>query len=853
MKNSKSRLRYFRLIKPSRSGRAGLRSGAIIASAAMGAALGTPLHAAEPPQRVAPSVHGTNGHYTATPAADDLAAQAPGTPVRFDIPQGPIETVLGAFTATTSIQVDAPADTVRGLTSPGVSGSFTPAEALARLLEGTSLTARFSSPTQARIELRVASESVQVTGRAPRVDSPKYATPLSSTPQTIQVIPRALMEQQGVTTLSEALRNVPGITLQAGEGGGSSSTSGDMFTMRGFSANNSLFVDGVRDDGLIARDTFNMEQVEVFLGPTGSDVGRGTAAGYVNMATKAPRLASSATGNLQLGSASQQRLTIDANHALPIGEPGGWLRGTAVRFNALWQDSGVPGRDEVDNERRAFAPSIALGLGTPVRIIASGQFMRQDNLPDYGIPTAAWHEPVNLATPTNLASQPVDQSNYYGSVDYDYDKVAQDSYLARAEFDITPSLTLRNQSRFNRTHRSAVVTAITGTGSFNPATEQVTFARQGNERENEIFANQTSLSSRIGSGQIRHAITAGIEFVNESQFAPTLTGMGTRAPESIYSPNPFGAIADMNVTRTGAFTEGGTDTIGAYAFDTISLGSKLQVSGGLRVERYETNYKAVDATGAVTTNAAAEDTLLSGKAGALYQIHPRGNIYLSFGTSVTPPGTANFTLSTNPNNANNPNVDPQRSANIEVGSKWDLADGRLSTTIAIFRTKNENVIYTIDSTTVPPLFNQDDGQLVRGVSLGASGQLLPRWGLTGNFAYLSSEVDTQNPANDGNRLTLTPVWSGSLWTTYALPFKLTFGGGIRYQGETFYNAANSLRAPSYTIVDGLVEYPVNQHLTLRLNLYNLTDEDYIRNINNNGGRYNPRLTRSVVFSTGLGF
>ncbi len=326
MKNSKSRLRYFRLIKRSRTGRVGLRSGAIIASAAMGAALGTPLHAAEPQQqRVAPSVRGTNSHYTATPVADDLAAQAPSTPVRFDIPEGPIEAVLAAFTAATSIQVDAPADTVRSLTSPGVSGSFTPAEALARLLEGTSLTARFSSPTQARIELRVASESVQVTGRAPRVDSPKYATPLSSTPQTIQVIPRALMEQQGVTTLSEALRNVPGITLQAGEGGGSSSTSGDMFNMRGFSANNSLFVDGVRDDGLIARDTFNMEQVEVFLGPTGSDVGRGTAAGYVNMATKAPRLASSATGNLQLGSASQQRLTIDANHALPIGEPGSWL------------------------------------------------------------------------------------------------------------------------------------------------------------------------------------------------------------------------------------------------------------------------------------------------------------------------------------------------------------------------------------------------------------------------------------------------------------------------------------------------------------------------------------------------
>ena len=111
---------------------------------------------------------------------------------------------------------------------------------------------------------------------------------MSETPQTIQVIPREVMEAQGVTTLSEALRNVPGISLQAGEGGGASNTSGDMFNLRGFSANNSLFVDGVRDDGLIARDVFNLEQVEVFLGPTGTDVGRGTAAGYVNMTTKTP-------------------------------------------------------------------------------------------------------------------------------------------------------------------------------------------------------------------------------------------------------------------------------------------------------------------------------------------------------------------------------------------------------------------------------------------------------------------------------------------------------------------------------------------------------------------------------------
>ena len=113
---------------------------------------------------------------------------------------------------------------------------------------------------------------------------------LRDIPQTIEVIPRNVIEEQGITTLSDALRNVPGITLQGGEGGGASNTAGDMFNLRGFNAANSLFVDGVRDDGLISRDVYNLEQIEVFMGPTGSDVGRGTAAGYVNLQSKSPQL-----------------------------------------------------------------------------------------------------------------------------------------------------------------------------------------------------------------------------------------------------------------------------------------------------------------------------------------------------------------------------------------------------------------------------------------------------------------------------------------------------------------------------------------------------------------------------------
>src|SRR5688572_1565555 len=273
-------------------------------------------------------------------------------------------------------------DSLAMIQSPGVSGFYTVEQALQQLVAGTSLSFRFTAPGVALLDIAGQSEKVEVTASAPGVQSPKYAVPLRDIAQTIAVIPRTVMEEQGATTLSEALRNVPGITLQAGEGGGSSNTAGDMFNMRGFNASNSLFVDGVRDDGLISRDVFNLEQVEVFMGPTGSDVGRGTASGYVNMQTKAPHLGSSGSTLLTFGSAAEKRLAADFNWSAVGDTPSpGWARNAAVRLNILWQDSGVPGREEVEREHKAVAPTLALGLGTPTRVTVGAQITRQENTP----------------------------------------------------------------------------------------------------------------------------------------------------------------------------------------------------------------------------------------------------------------------------------------------------------------------------------------------------------------------------------------------------------------------------------------------------------------------------------------
>ncbi len=134
----------------------------------------------------------------------------------------------------------------------------------------------------------------------------------------------------------------------------------------------------------------------------------------------------------------------------------------------------------------------------------------------------------------------------------------------------------------------------------------------------------------------------------------------------------------------------------------------------------------------------------------------------------------------------------------------------------------------------------------------SSGRVLQPWQIFASFSYLDGRMHSQGTTND-ERLTLTPEFSGSLWTTYRLPMRLTLGGGIRALGSVWVDAANTIRQPGYHVVDGFAEYPVNTHFSLRLNVRNLTDEVYILSVNNNGSRYNPGPPRSVLLTSVIGF
>lgn len=748
---------------------------------------------------------------------------------RFDIPPGPLGAALDAFARVTGVTVQA-SDSIRTINSPGVAGVYSIAQALDQLLNGTGVTYRFSDPRTVALDLRIQSESIDVTGRAPTVSSPKYTEPLRDIPQTITVIPRAVIEQQGAATLRDVLRNVSGITFQAGEGG---VPAGDQLTIRGFSARTDMFIDGVRDFGGYSRDSFNLEQVEVTKGPSSSIAGRGSTGGAINQVTKTPTLGRSYDGSIGFGNADYRRSTLDINQ--PIAALGS---GTAFRVNAMWTDNKVPGRNAVEGQRWGIAPSLGIGIGTPTRVNVGYFHLGQDNLPEYGLPWVPANTNPELAQYAN-GTPPVDQSNFYGLRTRDYEKTDTDVATVQAEHDFTPQLTLRNLTRYGRNYRDSVITAPRFV-SVNTSTA-INRQLQSRDMTDDIVSNQTSLTTRLRTGGLQHAIAGGLEFSRESSENFARSGP-TAPPADLFHPNPDDPYAGP-ITRTGASTNGVANSASVYAFDTTTIG-RWEFSGGLRWDRFDAETASTAATGVVTPFARTDDAV-SFRAGAVYKPRPNGSVYLGYGTSFNP-SAEGLALS-----AATVTLEPEKSKSIEGGTKWDVFHERIALTSAIFRTAKTNARTPGVNAGDPPTVLAGE-QVVSGVELGVSGRLTTQWSAFGTFAYMKSDIAASNtPAEIDNALALTPERTFNLWSTYELPKNITLGGGVQYMDSVFRNATNTASVPSYWLVNTVVSYGINEHLTLRLNGNNMTNERYVDRVG--GGHYIPGPGRAVLVSLGINY
>lgn len=696
----------------------------------------------------------------------------------------------------------------------------------------------------------------------------KLTQPLVDTPKTVQVIKKEMLREQGANSLMEALRNTPGITMQLGENG--NTAAGDTFMMRGFSTQQSTFVDGVRDLGAVSRDVFNLEQVEVVKGAAGSDIGRGASSGYINLISKLPTLTDEVFATVGYGTADKSNLTADINRQLNDN--------SAFRLNLMRRDGNVDGRDHVDNSSYGVAPALAFGLDTATRVYLYSQHVRQDNTPDGGIPTIGMSGFYNADVVLNAGGK-VDRDNYYGAKG-DSEKIDGDMFTIKVEHDVADGLTVRNLTRWGRSNNDRTLTGINALAAptADPGTWTVARSRQVVDQENEILANQTSLNAEFDTFGLRNELAAGLELMSEKQLnrsyattAQTIDGVAYPAvplpPANLYNPNASDAFGDPY--KTGAYNDGETKTAALYVFDTLHLNQQWALNGGVRFEHFRTETDSVAITAGSRTPGGGYESgeLTSWNTGVVFKPLENGSIYLSYANSMTPPGSGNFNLVGNSaTSSSNEQVglEPQETQHVELGTKWDLLDQRLALTLAAYRTENENQV-SYDSFSAQ--YFQEGKTRVDGIELGLVGQLTNFWQVSAGIAHMKTKQLDQVSFNsntgsitENTGVRWSPDLTATLWTSYTLG-ELTLGGGARYVSEqdrvitsgAGVSTPNMPSIPSYWVADAMAAYRVNENVNVRVNVYNLFDKDYIESLNNSGARARLGTPRSAMLTAELSF
>lgn len=651
--------------------------------------------------------------------------------------------------------------------------------------------------------------------------SPKMTAPLLDTPRSVQVVPKQVMSDQSASSLQDVLQNSPGITFAAGEGG---RAGGDLPVIRGQNAASSLFLDGMRDASMQARDTFNLEQVEIIKGPDSVYSGRGGAGGSINLVSKAPKAKDATEVTGQIGTDRNYRGSVDSNWRL--GEK------SAFRLNVMGTKGDVPGRDRAVNfERWGVAPSLMLGMGTPTRITLSYYHYQNDSMPDYSIP----YDPrVGLPVTETLG---ISRKNFYGLAERDFMKTRDGMATVDFQHDFSDKLTLRNVVRYGRETADYLATQPDLTLANLPA-GIVDRPAYGRYYTTKAFENQTDLSGEFLTGAVKHGFDLGFEYTSVKQTMAytndqVLSSDGvTKCPADLTQTslrNPDPNVAYPCRTARSWPAPYATDTLALYGFDTLKFDEQWQASVGLRWDNYRTSGHDKKKQGYSRT-----DNLFNYQLGLAYKPAPQGTIYASYGTSSTPSAVAGATASDILRKSSDEAAAPEKSRSVEAGVKWLVLDERLTLTGAVFQDTRRNTNIEV----LPNEYEQAGQTRVRGIELGFSGSITPAWNIYGGYTFLDSKLirgGRKDIGAEGQELPNTPRNAFSLWSTYKVLPELTLGGGAYYVDKVYGNADAGVDAsgapkarwvPSYWRFDAMAKYKFSSHLALQLNVLNVFDQTF---------------------------
>ena len=835
----------------------------------------------------------------AQPAVNTRATEAtlPVSANQFSIPAGSLADALASYSRQTQVKINfGVAQSVAGdFRTSGVSGQFSNADALTRLLDGTGLTATFTSASNVSVGLRN-SERVEVSSTLPDgVAINKFSQPLIDTPETIAVVPKFVTDDEGVTTLRDSLRNVPGVSLAAGEAG----AQGDNLTIRGFTARNDIYLDGIRDYGSYYRDSFNYEQIEVLEGPAGVAFGRGSTGGVVNQESKVPQATPHVGVSTQFGTNLERRLAVDINEPLPQ-----LANGSAVRLNAFVDESGVAGRPFAALRRYGLAPSITFGLNSPTRFTLSYFHLTESDTPDYGLP---WFY-------SRLAPG-VSRNAYFGFGDENYLKTSDDIITARLDHDFRSNIVLHSIARAANYPRSAQITepqictnpslsvpvggyvsarptsSVTGAtcpyvfGAADPASILVNRNQiQVKSVEGDLW-DQTELALRFKTFGLRHELTVGIEggqeISNPIRYLYAIKGatgpsLNTVPSTTLLNPNTAQVFGGTGYAST--VTHAKAETVATYFVDTIHLGRRVDLTGGVRFDRFDSGFNqyaptppaggTVQATCPVGAGASCATSVGSFsrvdeqptyRAALVVRTNPKGSVYFDYGTSFNP-SAETLALS-----SITQNVAPEENETYEVGAKQSFMNDRLMVEGAVFRTEKDNARETDPTNSLNIVVAGN--QRVKGLQVSAVGRLPQGLDLIAGYAYLDSAVIYSKfyPTSVGFPLANVPKQTFNLFFTHMLPLRFSGGLGGNYVASrtassttpfvpTNYGPAQTFAAgsapcataasptvttcyqvtatafkqvPGYWVFNAMLRRPLSDHVDLQANVNNLLNRFYI--------------------------
>jgi len=677
----------------------------------------------------------------------------------------------------------------------------------------------------------------------------RLTRPIAELPQTISVLTEKQIEDSGYTDLARILDAQPGVTVATGENG---NAFGDRYIIRGQEARSDVFVDGLRDPGMTTRESFAVDQVEISKGPNSTFAGRGTAGGAVNLITKqATTDYDFIKASAGIGTDRYVRTTLDANIVASDT--------IAVRANALYGYTEIPDRGPTDRERLGLAVSGTYSPSQDFALTLDYYGLRaEDNadLGDYLSGDASTGDRKPVETPVYAQSQ-------------DFQKSDVDVFTGRLDWRIADNMTLSNRMRYGMSDNGYVVTGARGTTTDatdpNGEYDTISFSTHQGWQEVDYFANQANLlieSEMLGG---HNDLIIGIEYTdqrvlngvydvqNNGATNCVVSGPGGTSP-SWCGIGPDGQVVNgintllgRDITKDRWDQDWQMETISAYVMDTIDLTTALTLFGGVRYDHFSFDL-GLQGSDLVESAYDYSDDFWNGHLGVTYQLFEDGMIYASAATAADV-NCGESDVGTNAGYGGCIVLDgqigmgkPERSVNLELGTKFNLFDDKFLLTAAVFQITKSDVFEASGGGYEPTGTGNTGKNRVRGVELGLAGNITPEWSMQGGVTLMDAEVreSASNPESVGLTLSNFADFQAQFQTRYQIgDFALGFavkhkskryagqpdtapGFGTREDGSTYY----SQPVPAYTVGDLFAEYKFNRNMDFRLNVNNLTNEDY---------------------------